>query len=331
MDVRRIARREFFAGLGGAAAWPLAAGAQQPQKMSRIGILTFGSASRPALNAIHQQLAELGYIEGQNLIVEERGGVIVDGLPAAAADLVGLKVDVIIALSTLAGRAAQQATTTIPIVVGSMGDPVQDGLVTSLAHPGGNITGTSFLGPELVPKRLELLKELIPSISRVAVLLHPGAFSEQTTTSMLRETQDAAQGFGLQLQQVEAHSPDELEDAFIAIASGRPDALFEFPSGMFFANRARLVELATRHQLPAMYNAREFVQLGGLIAYGANILALNRRTAIFADRILKGGKPFELPVEQPTKFELLINLNTAKSLGISIPPNLLARADEVIE
>jgi putative ABC transport system substrate-binding protein len=255
----------------------------------------------------------------------------IDQLPAVASKLVGLKVDVIVALATPAGRAAQRATSTIPIVVGSMGDPVQDGLVASLSRPGGNITGTTFLGPELVPKRLALLKELMPALSEVAVLWHPGAFSEQTTSAMMKQVTDTAGDLGLKLQWVEVRRPDEFERALSDIAKGHADALFEFPSPMFFQERRRLVDLAAKYRLPAMYNAKEFVEVGGLIAYGASVPELNRRTAIYADKILKGAKPSDLPVEQPTKFELAINLKTARTLGLNAPSALLATADALID
>jgi putative ABC transport system substrate-binding protein len=287
-------RRDFITLIGGAAAtWSLAARAQQAPKIPRIGLLIGGSPQTPevreSFDIIRQGFAELGYVEGQNIRFEERGtdGTI-DRLPAVASELVSLKIDVIIALATAAGRAAQHATKTIPIVVGSMGDPVQDGLVASLSHPGGNITGTTFLGPELVPKRLALLKELTPAISRVAVLLHPGAFSEQTTSGMLKQVTEAAGGLGLQLQLVEARSPDEFERAFSDMEKGHADALSEFPSPMFYTERKRLVDLAALHRLPAMFVQREFVQLGGLFAYGANIPDLTRRTVAYADKILKG-------------------------------------------
>ena len=330
-------RREFITLLGGAVAtWPLLAGAQQGLKFARIGLLTEGSLENPVLRAnfgaIRQQFGRLGYFEGKNITFEERGAdAMIERLPAMVAELVRLKVDVIVALATQAGRAAQRATNTIPIVIGSMGDPVTDGLVASLSHPGGNITGTTFLGPELLPKRLALLKELIPAMSRVACLWHPEAFGEQSNGAMKKAMEGAAQALGVHLEYVEANKPDEFERAFSEMASGNFDAVFEFPSPTFFEQRRRLVNLAERHRLPAMYNAREFVELGGLIAYGANILDLNRRTAIYADKILKGAKPSELPVEQPTKFELVINLKTAKALGLTVPPTLLARADEVIE
>jgi putative ABC transport system substrate-binding protein len=212
-----------------------------------------------------------------------------------------------------------------------MGDPVRDGLVASLARPGANITGSTFLGPELVPKRLEILKEAIPKISRVAALWHPGAFSERTTQDMLKETERVARALGVHLQLVEARRADDFDRAFTAMTNGRADALVTFPSPMLYSERRRLVGLAAKHRLPSMFNAREFVELGGLMAYGASIADLSRRAAIYIDKILKGAKPADLPVEQPTKFELVINLKTTKALGLTIPQSLLLRADEVIQ
>jgi putative ABC transport system substrate-binding protein len=335
-EAKTMWRREFLSVLAGTAAWSLAARAQPIPKVPRIGLLFNGSLEMPdvrvGFDVVRRGFAELGYVEGQNIMFEARGtdGTI-DQLPALASELVSLKVDVIVALATPAGRAAQHATSTIPIVVGSMGDPVQDGLVASLSHPGGNITGTTFLGPELVSKRLALLKELMPPISEVAVLWHPGAFSEQTTTGMLKQVTDTAGGLGLRLHLVEARSPDDFERAFSDMAKAHADALFEFPSPMLYQARRLLVDLAAKYRLPAMYNAREFVEIGGLIAYGANVPELNRRTAIYADKILKGAKPSDLPVEQPTKFDLAVNRKTAKTLGIDVPPAFLATADAVIE
>jgi putative ABC transport system substrate-binding protein len=330
-------RRDFLGVLGGAAAaWPLAARAQPTPQIPRIGLLISSlprsPEARTSLDAVRQGFAELGYVDGQNIRFEEKG---TDGtmeqLPAVASELVGLKVDVIIALATPAGRAAQHATSVIPIVVGSMGDPVQDGLVASLSRPGGNVTGTTFLGPELVPKRLALLKELMPALSEIAVLWHPGAFSEQTTSGMMKQITEIAGSLGLRLLLVEARSPDEFDRAFSDMTKGHADALFEFPSPMLYVARRRIVDLAAQYRLPAMYNAREFVEIGGLISYGASVPELNRRTAIYADKILKGAKPSDLPVEQPTKFELAVNRKTAKALGIEVPPALLATADAVIE
>jgi len=332
-----IERRKFLAALGGAAAaWPLAARAQQTGKVLRIGFLFTGSLESPegrlSIDALRQGLHQHGYIEGQNIVVEYRAAEgRFDRLPALASELVQLKVDVILATATPAGRATQRATTTIPIVVTAMGDPVQDGLVASIARPGGNITGTTFLGPELVPKRLALLKEGLPTLSRVGVLWHPGAFGEATIRNLVAEVTQAAKALSLQPHLAAARNPDEIDGAFASIIAERAQAVFVFPSSMLFSQRKRVVELITKHALPATFPAREYAQLGGLMAYGASITELWRRSAFYVDRIFKGAKPAELPVEQPTKFELVINLKTAKALGLEVPPTLLARADEVIE
>jgi ABC-type uncharacterized transport system substrate-binding protein len=326
-------RREFIKLAGGAvAAWPLAARAQPPAKVARIGYLITGGLTGTPINVepFRQGMRELGYSEGADFIIELRAaGGRIERLPSLASELVALKVDVIVAVATPAGRAAQQATTTIPIVVSTMGDPVGDGLVASLAQPGGNLTGTSFLGPQLVSKRLALLKEILPKVSHVAVLWHPGAFSDLTTASMLKETTDAAATLGIQLQFVEVRTPDGLDAAFSAIT--KANALLPLPSTMLFNERRRIVELSVINKLPGMFNARELVELGGLIAYGANIVELNRRCASFVDKILKGAKPADLPVEQPTKFELFINQKAAKALGIDVPLLLQQLADEVID
>jgi putative ABC transport system substrate-binding protein len=329
-------RRTFISGVTlGFLTAPLAAEAQQAGKVARIGYLVTGSleALEPTrVDALRQGLREHGYVEGQNILIEYRAADgRVERLAALAAELARLKVDVIVAVATPGGRAAQQATTTIPIVVVAMGDPVGDGLVASLARPGGNVTGSTFLGPELVPKRLELFKEALPSISRIAVLWHPGAFSERTMDDMLKETEATSRTLGMLLQRAEVRSAGDLGRAFSAMLKGRADALFVFPSTMLFGERRRIVAFAAKHRLPAMFNAREFVELGGLMGYGANLTDLNRRAAIYVDRILKGSRPGDLPVEQPTKFELVINLKTAKALGLTIPPSLLQRADQVLE
>jgi ABC-type uncharacterized transport system substrate-binding protein len=330
-------RRKFIMAFGGGlVAWPGTGRAQQAPKVARIGYLATGSLNSPearkSLDTFREGLYELGYTEGRNIVIEYRAA---DGkierLPALASELARLKLDLIVAGATPAGLAAQQVITTTPIVVTAMGDPVRDGLVASLARPGGNITGTSFLGPELVPKRLALLKEVLPKVSRVGVLWHPGAFGERTMREMLEEIAATAGALGVQLQLVEVREPNELDQAFLEIARERAEALFQFPSTMLFSERRRIVELAAMHRLPAMFNGREFVQLGGLIAYGVSIADLVRRAGTYVDRILKGAKPSDLPVEQPTKFELFINLKTAKALGVEIPATVLARADEVIE
>ncbi len=310
--------------------------AQQPGKVARIGYLLTSPLESPetqaALDTFRQGLRERGYVEGQNIVIEYRTAEgRIERFPDLARELVGLKVELIVAGATPSARGARQATSTIPIVAFAMGDPVGDGLVQSLAHPGGNVTGLTFLGPQLVPKRLELLKALLPRAARVAVLWHPGAFADRTMSDMWKETEAAAQTLGVQLQPVEVRSGAELEAAFFRMARDRADAVLLFPSTLLFNERTRLVALAAKHRLPAMFNAREFVELGGLIGYGASLADLTRRSAIYVDKILKGAKPADLPVEQPTQFDLAINLKTAKALGLRIPQSLLVRADRVIE
>jgi ABC-type uncharacterized transport system substrate-binding protein len=329
-------RRTFIGTLAGVVAAPLAAQAQSAAKVSRIGWLLTGSLEAPEtralLSAFRQGARERGYVEGQNLVVEYRPAEgQLDRFPALAADLVRLKVDLIVAGSTSAARAAQKATTIIPIVAPTMGDPIGDGFVASLARPGGNITGLTFLGPELAPKRLELLKEALPKMSRLVGIWHPGSLSERTAKDMLSQTETAARTLGVHLELVGVRSPDEIDRAFSTMARQRPDAFVMFPSVMFFIERRRVIDLAEKHRLPSIYVAREFVDIGGLFSYGASISDLFRRTAVYVDKILKGAKPADLPVEQPTKFELVINLKTAKTLGLTIPEALLRRADEVIQ
>jgi len=315
---------------------PPAATAQPPARVARIGYLMTGPLESPetraALGAFREGLRERGYVEGQNIVIEYRTAEgRIERFPDLAGELVGLKVDLIVAGATPTARGARQATSTIPIVAFAMGDPVGDGLVQSLAHPGGNVTGLTFLGPQLVPKRLELLKALLPRAARVAVLWHPGAFADRTMKDMWKETEAAAQTLGVQLHPVEVRSGAELEAAFSRMSRDRADAVLLFPSTLLFNERARLVALAAKHRMPAMFNAREFVELGGLIGYGASLADLTRRSAIYVDKILKGARPADLPVEQPTQFELAINLKTAKALGLRIPQSLLVRADRVIE
>src|SRR6266852_227100 len=330
----RMRRRQVIALIGGAAvAWPLAARGQQAGKMPRIGILNNGSAALYSrTNPFFEGLRELGYKEGENLAIEFRfADWELNRLPDLAAELVALKVDVIVAGATPAARAAKQATSTIPIVALSMGDPVNDELVASLGSPGGNVTGTTFLGPELVAKRFGLLKAALPGVSRVAALWHPGAYGERTMKGFLTEIEIAARSLGVQLQLVQALGPEDFDSAFSAMASGHADALIVLPSPMLYAEHRRIVELAAKNRLPAMYQAREFVDAGGLMAYGANLPDLARRAATYVDKILKGAKPADLPVEQPTKFELLVNLMTASEPGLTISREFLLLADEVIE
>jgi len=256
----------------------------------------------------------------------------VERVPALAVELVALKVDVIfVGGGTRVTLGAMQATKTIPIVFTAVGDPVESGLVTSLARPGGNVTGLSALSPELVGKRLELLKQAVPGVDRVAVLWRPGALGERTDKDMLTGADVAARALGVRLQFVEAQDADEFAKAFSDMSSSRAGALTVLPSNRFLREHRRLVDLAAKNRLPAVYTSREFVDAGGLMSYGANEPDLFRRAATYVDKILKGAKPGDLPVEQPTKFELVINLKTAKALGLTIPQSVLARADEVIQ
>ena len=324
-------RRETVLALLALGAAPLAAEAQHAAKVARIGYLTPNLADSPHLrDAFLQGLRDLGYVEGRNVVIEYRDAEgKLERLPALAAELVALKVDVILAEGgTLGPRVAMRATKTIPIVFVA-GDPVGSGLVTSLARPGGNVTGMSSFGAELVGKRLELIKQAVPGVDRVAVLRQPGALGERTANDMLKAADVAAQALGVQPQFIEARDPDEFARAFSEMISAR--ALILLPSAMFNREHRRLVELAAKNRLPAVYTSREFVDAGGLLSYGANQPDLFRRAASYVDKILKGAKPGDLPVEQPTKFELVINLKTARALGLTIPQSVLARADEVIQ
>jgi putative ABC transport system substrate-binding protein len=331
-------RRKFITLLGGAvAAWPLAARAQPGTKIPRIGIVSpsrpeGSDASRATLNALVAGLSELGYTDGQNIVIErELAGSNADRLREVAAELVKRQVDVIVAFSTTAARPAKEATSVIPIVAFGMADPVEDELVASLARPGGNVTGTTFLGPELVTKRLQLLSEVVPQHSRVAILWHPHAYGDRTMAGMVKEAENAAQTLGMQLQLVPASSPEDITDAFSTMTRAHADALSIFPSPMLFAEYGRIASMAADKRLPTIYAAREGVELGGLMSYGANLPDLSRQTAVYVDKILKGAKPAELPVEQPTKFELVFNLKAAKALGLTISRDFLLIADEVIE
>jgi putative ABC transport system substrate-binding protein len=304
--------------------------AQQPKKVPRIGFL--GAASMSAnsarIEAFRQGLGELGYMEGKNIVIEYRyADGISDRLPALAAELVGLKVDVIISGGRGATRPAKEATATIPIVMTGDGDPVGLGFVASLARPGGNITGLSTFSPELSGKRLELVKESVSKLSRVAVF---GTSATTDTAQLLKEVERAAGALRVKLQYVDVVDPKHINTAFQSASNGGAEALIVLGSAAFIAHRTQVVELAAKHRLPTMYNRREYVETGGLMFYGVNLADLSRRAATYVDKILKGAKPAELPVEQPKKFEFIINLKTAKQIGLTIPPNVLARADRVI-
>jgi putative ABC transport system substrate-binding protein len=325
-------RRFLLTSLAGAVAAPFRAAGQPIDKVRHIGHLGGASPAAivPWLETLRRALGELGWREGQNITIENRS---VEGqfdrLPDAAAELVRLPVDVIIAGTTPAAQAARQATTTIPIVTTVVSDPVGSGLVASLARPGGNVTGLSLLaGPEIVGKYLELLKAAVPALSRLAVLWNP---AQTAHPPLVRQAESAARSIGCQLRLVTARIPAEFDGAFVTIGQERADALLVLADPMFFQQRVRLAKLAEKNRLPTMYGLREHVEAGGLMTYAASIHDLYRRAALYVDKIFKGAKPADLPVEQPSKFELLINLKTAKAIGLTIPPSLLARADQVID
>jgi putative ABC transport system substrate-binding protein len=307
------------------------ADAQQAKKVSRIGFLTTVSPSAIAdrVEAFGQGLRELGYVEGKTIVIEWRSAEgKLDRLPALAAELVGLKVDVIVTAGPTVTRAAKEVTSTIPIIMGFDNDPVGNGFVASLARPGGNITGLSALSPELSGKRLELLKEIVPKVSRVAVL---GNSTDPGSAQMLGETERAAAALGVQHLYLDVRAAEDIETAFRAASKGRADAVLALTSFLLTNQRKQVVERAVKSRLPAIYDRREFVEDGGLMTYGVSSTDLFRRAATYVDKILKGAKPGDLSVEQPKKFEFVINLKAAKQIGLTIPPNVLARADRVIK
>jgi len=305
--------------------------AQQAGKVAWIGFLSGSSPSAVSarVEAFRQGLRDLGYVEGKNIVIEARyADGKLDRLPALAAELVHLKVDIIISAGPQVTRAAKEATGTIPIVMGFDYDPVGNGLIASLARPGENITGLSTLAPELSGKQLELLKEIVPGLSRVAVL---GTSTQPGYAQVLKETELAAGVLKVKLQYLDVLAPKDIETAFRAATKGRADAVLALQSAVLLPQRAQLAELAVKSRLPATYHAREYVEAGGLMTYSVNVTDLFRRAATYVDKILKGAKPADLPIEQPMKFEFIINLKAAKQIGLMIPPNVLARADRVIK
>ena len=304
--------------------------AQQPAKVPRIGYLTPASPSAVSARteAFRQGLHDLGYVEGKNIVIEYRYAEgKLDRLPALAADLVGLKVHVIITGGDRSTRAAKEATVTIPIVMTQDPDPVGNGFVASLARPGGNITGLSNFVSDLTGKRMELLKEMVPKMSRVAVF---GTSTNPGNAQQLRETELASEALGLKIQSLDVLVPKDIETAFRAASKGRADAVLVLAGAVFNSHRIQIAQLAVKSRLPAIYINPEYVEDGGLMSYGASITDLYHRAATYVDKILKGRKPSDLPVEQPIKFELIINLKAAKQIGLTIPPNVLVRADKVI-
>jgi putative tryptophan/tyrosine transport system substrate-binding protein len=312
------------------AAQGIIAEAQQPKKVLRIGLLSGASPSTnvPRHEAFRQGLRELGYIEGQNIAIEYRYAEGKrDHYPELAAELVRLKVDIILTAGPGPTRAAKAATSTIPIVMAQDSDPVADGFVASLARPGGNITGLSTFAPELGGKRLEILREVVPKLARVGVL---GDSTFRGNEPVMREMELAAKAFKVQLQYLDVPEPKDIGTAFRSASEGRADAVLTLTSAILSTHRAQIIDLATKNRLPAVYHNSQFVEAGGLMSYSANLTDLFHRAAVFVDKILKGAKPADLPVEQPTKFEFIINLKAAKQIGLTIPSNVLVRADKVI-
>jgi putative ABC transport system substrate-binding protein len=309
---------------------PLAANAQQTGKVARVGVLCPITCTDPSLEVFRHALHELGYVEGQHLVLVFRTAEgHIERLPDLAAELVRLPVDVLFtSWGTAAALAAKQVTTTVPIVMGAVGDPVAAGLVASLARPGGNVTGLSSLTLDLEGKRLELLKDLLPTLARVAVLWDP---TNPYSALALDQTQQTAQHMGVQIYPVRVHAAEDFESAFATLARERPDALIVHGYIVLVQHRTRIVDFVAQHRLPTIYSLRDFVEAGGLMAYGVHLPEVYRRAAAHVDKALKGTKPADIPVEQPTKFELIINLKTARELGLTMPPTLLALVDEVIQ
>ena len=324
-----IGRRRFLVAVAGAVAVPLAAGAQQAGKVHRIAVLSPDSPPPGLVEAFQERLRELGYVEGRNITTESRNaGGKNERLRSLAEELVGLQVDVIVTVNTQAAQAAKKATSAIPIVMTRVADPVKSGLVSSLSRPGGNITGLSFLPEVLSAKQLQLVKEALPRASRVAAMWHAGNPGAPITVNGMEA---ASAQLGLQLLRVSVQAPGDFLGAFETVSRGRAEALVVVDDAQVTRYRVEILRLAGKHALPVISFYKPFVEAGGLLAFGASTHEMYRRAADYVDKILRGAKPADLPVEQPTKFELVINLKTAKALGITIPPSLLARADQVIE
>jgi putative ABC transport system substrate-binding protein len=321
-------RRDFVTLLGGTAAWPLAARAQQGSPVARIGVLAFGPPETPSNVAFRQGLRDLGHVEGRNLVIEHRA---YEGRPeqlaAFASELVKLKVDVIVTLGSEATRAGRRATTAIPIVMTST-NPLGLGFIASLSRPGGNVTGVSLMAPEISGKRLQLLQEIVPGLAKVALLWNP---NDPGAEFSLKETQAAAQTLGLKVLVLETRGADDFGVAFQAAATERAEAVIPLPAPVMTANMGQIVDLALWNRFPTMYFSDDLPRAGGLVSYGISVPAISRRAAYYVDLILKGEQPANLPVEQPTKFDLVVNLTTAKAIGLTIPESFLAIADEVIE
>src|SRR5262249_54577465 len=325
MQFDQLRRREFISLLGGAAAWPVAARAQQAEKAPRIGIID----DAPIWDHLRQGLRDLGYVEGRNIAIEYRSaGGNFDRLRRAAVELAAVPVNVIVAFGSTATRAARKATSTIPIVMIGIGDPVRAGFVTNLARPDGNITGTTNLGPDLIGKRMEILKECVPGLARVAFLWNP---DNDSNLAFLEELIIAVPALGLQLISAPLRTSNDFNAVFAAMMQRRPNAFVTTSDPLIQLHIGQIIDFMVEHRLPSMYQTKENVRAGGLIAYGPSLPELFRRSAWYVHRILQGAKPADLPVEQPTKFELSINLRTARALGLTVPQTLIPVADELIE
>jgi putative tryptophan/tyrosine transport system substrate-binding protein len=324
-------RRTFITLVCGAGAWPLAARAQQQERVPRIGFLGNSTAALEAdlVGPFRDGLRELGYQDGRNIVIAYRWAEgKYDRFPALIAELLAAKVDVIVTAGTPASLAVKQATSSVPLVMIAVGEPVATGLVASLARPGGNITGVTSISPEIEGKRLELLREVVPNLSHIAVLWNAGS---PVQVIQERETRSAAEVLGMKMLSIGVRTLEEIEAAFAAIVKERPAALFVLADRLFLHHRSRIMDFATQQRLPGVHAYRELVEVGGLMSYGPSYADMHRRAATYVDKILKGAKPADLPVERPVKFVLVINLKAAKALGLEIPPTLVVRADEVIE
>ena len=323
-------RRRFLAGIGLLLGSPDVAYPQPADNVPRVGYLSYGSPGPSReIDAFRQGLRELGYIEGQSIVVEYRfASGQVERYPRLASELVRMNVDVIVAPATPQALAAKRATSSIPIVFVLVADAVGAGLITNFARPGGNITGLTSSSAELSGKRLELLKEMVPKASRMAVLYNP---TDPSNVLILKQLQESVPTLGLILEPIEVREPREFEGAFVAVTRQRAHAMFGTPGALTFEHRKVLVNLAAKHRIPTMWGHRSFVDAGGLMSYAVNLYEQNRQAALFVDKILKGARPGDLPVEQPTKFELVINVRPAKALGLTLPPSLIVQADQIIE
>ncbi|MEJ1161451.1 ABC transporter substrate-binding protein [Prosthecomicrobium sp. N25] len=326
-------RRAFLTLFGSVAVgWPLNASGAQKRTVPIVGVIYPGFNNQPGTDGFYKGLQDLGYAEGLNIAVERRFGEWKpERFVQLATEMVRLEVDVIVVMSTSPAHAVKQSTRTIPIAVGGMADPVEDELVASLSQPGGNITGNTFLGPELILKRMSLLNAIVPRISRVVALFHPSAYGKRTMDGMLKETATAAQLLRLELDFVPANQPSDLDGAFVRMLQADAGAAIQLPSPMLFGAHRQIVEAAKQFRLPFIYAAREFVEKGGLMSYGASQFDMFYRLATYVDKILRGYRPAELPVEQPTKLEFVVNLQASKDLGLTIGNEYLSMADEVIE